>query len=109
MLNLICTNVANLHVVSFHLDGSAALRFSAVELRQAATRSSYNLAVLCRVIRVDEVIPGLIENGLFLEQPAVHLIHKRADLGALLWRDTQCLLRSEEHTSELQSPMYLVC
>src|SRR5437879_9674617 len=24
-------------------------------------------------------------------------------------RDMRCLIRSEEHTSELQSPMYLVC
>src|SRR5437762_8968380 len=31
--------------------------------------------------------------------------HFRADGG--IWRDTRS--RSEEHTSELQSPMYLVC
>src|SRR5437879_9189856 len=35
-----------------------------------------------------------------------HLLQVRLHLGTAAW---VCLRRSEEHTSELQSPMYLVC
>src|SRR5437762_7538187 len=36
-------------------------------------------------------------------------ILKERDPGNLPWKDLGVEVRSEEHTSELQSPMYLVC
>src|ERR1017187_1939802 len=80
------------------IDGVAS--FLGIELHQS--RGSE-----CRRKRtVGRVIPAFGANAGRITETTLHFISKR-DRGDQL--ATICVHRSEEHTSELQSPMYLVC
>src|SRR5437762_4537930 len=61
-------------------------------------------------VRLDEILPDRYarEIGLAL-QSCPRFVGPRDDPVRVEDRDRATLQRSEEHTSELQSPMYLVC
>src|SRR5437879_7717750 len=72
-----------------------------------------NLQAKLPVLDKEQLIPSALHalkqhfdpNALSAQQLIFHIKAKRHDKFAALFVD----LRSEEHTSELQSPMYLVC
>src|SRR3712207_8184842 len=82
------------HVVSAFVDGDAPKTKAALATLNAVTQAKRVLVVLDR----DDVLNWVsLRNA-----PQVHLI----EAGQL---NTYDVLRSEEHTSELQSRQYLVC
>src|SRR5437762_11264665 len=90
------SEVAGREVISVFLGGGTPSLFSPGSIGEllAAARRVLKLAPHLEVTL--EANPGAIERGAFREYRAAGVT--RVSLG-----------RSEEHTSELQSPMYLVC
>src|SRR5207248_11449741 len=81
-------------------------RNNVAQLRVAWT---YRTGALARDQELDhkaafEATPILIDGKLFLSTPYDHVIALNPETGVKLWE-----FRSEEHTSELQSPYDLVC
>src|SRR5437879_8740230 len=62
-----------------------------------------------RNVRERAVDPPLLGRVRIHRHPRAELLRPVVDAPALGVRNEIALFRSEEHTSELQSPMYLVC
>src|SRR5437764_7511739 len=84
----------------FDFDAPKTSRLQALVNRLGATDRKV-------LILTDGVKPNVFLSGRNL--PAVHVMpYSDVSTYHILWSDV-VLIRSEEHTSELQSPMYLVC
>src|SRR5437879_9346448 len=81
---------------------AAEARIAAVEPLPEATLAPFMTARDAPRVAFSE----LIERGMI--SPGTRLVDSRKRHGALVRADGAIMLRSEEHTSELQSPMYLV-